>query len=66
MSQRPRAEVLEPGNILGHHVEFDDVPPRLVRRSQGHVDAFHFAGFEVARQVGAAVIPGNTEPRASV
>src|ERR1043166_5546721 len=46
MAQCTGAEVLEPGDVLGDHVELDDYARRL-------------AGREVTRQVCARVVPGH-------
>src|ERR1051326_8310360 len=57
--QRAGAEVLEPGDVLGDHVELDDVAARLGGRARAHLDSRRLAGFEVAGQVCARVVPGD-------
>ena len=41
VAQRAGAEVLEPGDVLGDHVELDDVAARLRGRARAYLDSQH-------------------------
>src|SRR5918912_623352 len=55
--QRAGAEVLEPGDVLGDHVELDDVAARPRWGARPDLDPRRLARPEVAGQVGPGVVP---------
>ena len=57
MAQNAGAEILEPGDVFGHHVELDDVGARFFRRAKDELELGGLAGREIARKSGAAAVP---------